>query len=220
MLEVYSDGEVRVFRVGGKGITPSPDCNCYLLAVGGEGILIDLGASGEVIEKLPGDVDVRYALLTHCHFDHAASGPDALEAGLEIGVHRAEAEVLREGDAELSAAYLFGRSMPAYEPSFTFRDRETFDVGGEEVEVLYTPGHSPGSCCFLLGDLAFTGDTVFGFGPGRWDLPGGDREKLCESLERLLSTGVRSIFPGHGYEVIGEAVPAIEAALREAEKDI
>ncbi len=219
MLEVYSCEEFSVYRVGGKGVTPAPDCNCYLLRSGEEGLLVDVGATGEVVREV-GDVEIVGVVLTHSHYDHAAAGPRALERGWRVGIHPAEAEVLREGDDRRSAAYLFGESMPAFDPSFTFRDGDVIEVGEVEVRVLHTPGHSPGSCCFLVEDVAFTGDTVFGFGPGRWDLPGGDRERLCESLERLLAVGVESIFPGHGFEVVGEAESAIESALREAEKDI
>ncbi|NPB02187.1 MAG: MBL fold metallo-hydrolase [Methanopyri archaeon] len=216
MRKLLEKDGLTVYKVGGKGVTPHPDCNCYLLEVEGEAVIVDVGASGGVLSNVPEDLKVEAALLTHAHYDHAAAGPNALDRGIPVAVHREEAEVLSEGDDVRSAATLFGASMPEYDPSFTFDEGDAVELadGAVEVKVLHTPGHSPGSCCFMVEDIVFTGDTVFEFGPGRWDLPGGDKALLRESVERLVSLEPEAAFPGHGREMIGNATEAMERVLR------
>jgi glyoxylase-like metal-dependent hydrolase (beta-lactamase superfamily II) len=82
-------------------------------------------------------------------------------------------------------------------------------VGGVEVELLHTPGHTPGSQCFLVDGMLVAGDTLFLEGCGRTDLPGGDPAALYESLQRLASLPDSTVlYPGHRYSVASAATMA------------
>ena len=70
--------------------------------------------------------------------------------------------------------------------------------GGERLTVLETPGHTPGSVCYMADGALFSGDTLFARGCGRTDLEGGDKEALESSLSRLLKLGDVAVYPGHG----------------------
>lgn len=127
-------------------------------------------------------------LLTHSHPDHV-NALEPLRARAELRVHltAAEAEAWEQapGDAILH------------------RDGDTFHLGGTPIRVLHTPGHTPGGACYHVGDDLITGDTLFVYGCGRCDLPGGDPRALYASLQRLkdsLSPGTH-IHPGHDYGV-------------------
>ena len=87
------------------------------------------------------------------------------------------------------------QKRPAWKP---LEDGQTLALAGLELKIFHTPGHSPGSCCFLLEDCLFTGDTLFRFSVGRSDLPGGDAGQLAASLTRLAALpGDYRVFPGH-----------------------
>lgn len=122
-------------------------------------------------------------LLTHTHFDHArALHTLAKETGASVYLHSIEADEI------------------ALDEKKTFKDGDEIHVGGLGIKVLHTPGHSPGSSCFLVDKAMFTGDTLFDGAIGRTDLPGGDPEAMFESLARLskMQDGI-IIYPGHNY---------------------
>lgn len=122
-------------------------------------------------------------LLTHSHRDHWASLPRLVETfGPRVFVHPAE-------EAPPPGARVLASEGPL--------------PGLPEVEVLFTPGHSPGGVCYRFEDRLFTGDTLFVDWVGRWDLPGGSGEALFHSLARLrtLEPTLR-IHPGHHYGTV------------------
>lgn len=133
-------------------------------------------------------------LLTHSHRDHWASLPELVEAfGPRVFVHPAE------GGPPAGAMYLEAEgplpSLPA-------------------VEVLFTPGHSPGGVCYRFEDRLFTGDTLFVDWVGRWDLPGGSGEALHRSLGRLRALDpALKIHPGHHYGTVESRTLAEEARV-------
>jgi hydroxyacylglutathione hydrolase len=92
----------------------------------------------------------------------------------------------------------------AMEPDF-FLTEGTFKAGGLELEVIHTPGHSPGSICLYWPTYKalFAGDVIFAQGVGRTDLPGGDGEQLKESISRLASLDLELVLPGHGDIIKG-----------------
>lgn len=99
-------------------------------------------------------------------------------------ISKKDASRLRQGDQELADG--FGFPIPSgAEPDRLLEDGDSFSVGGLSFQFLSTPGHTPGSGCYLCGDLLFTGDTLFAQSAGRTDLPGGDQVQMLKSLRRL-----------------------------------
>lgn len=127
-------------------------------------------------------------LLTHSHFDHI-NGVEAL---------------LNHSDAQLHLLRTEAAFWNHYTDLPTLHDGgDRIQLGETEIEILHTPGHTPGSACYRLGDQVLTGDTLFVFGCGRCDLRGGDPELMYQSLRRL---GERLpdhtlIRPGHNYGI-------------------
>lgn len=123
-------------------------------------------------------------LLTHSHFDHANAAPAlATATGANVYVHRADLPDL-PGDMTI----------------LTTEEGSYVRVGELDVQCLHTPGHTPGSQCFLVGDALFTGDTLFVDGCGRVDLPGSSPRDMVASLKRLASLDPAiTIHPGHDY---------------------
>lgn len=176
--------------------------NCYLVSAENAALVID-----------PGEYDPRAAaflkenaacqrliLLTHSHYDHICGAPRLREeTGVPIAVGARDAAAL--GDPAASLSDYFGGAHTPFAPDRTLSDGETVTVGTLTLEVLETPGHTPGGVCFLAGDVLFSGDTLFADSVGRTDFPGGDTPALLRSLSRLsaLGDGVR-VYPGHGGE--------------------
>lgn len=131
-------------------------------------------------------VRISDILLTHSHHDHIN--------GIE--------EVLNSFDAQLhllkAEAQFWGKGLDM--PSL-HRGGDVISLGESEIEVLHTPGHTPGSACYRLGDQLITGDTLFVFGCGRCDLRGGDPEKMFVTLNDMKEKlpGKTVVLPGHNY---------------------
>ena len=129
---------------------------------------------------------VTKALVTHHHFDHVMGLEELLKgADLQVYVHRDDAPFLKVSRSSLSLT----------------EDGETIRVGRLPIKVLHTPGHTPGSQCFLVHGRVLTGDTLFIKACGRTDLPGGDPEQLYESLMYKLGAldETTILCPGHNY---------------------
>lgn len=175
--------------------------NCYVLLDTGarRAVVIDPGLGVTPLLHVLQDVRVEAVLLTHGHFDHIA-GVGTLRSltGAPVHVHADDALLL--GDPQLNLSLLPVLRVVAPDPDVTLRGGETLAFLGQTIEVLHTPGHSPGSVCYRLGDLLFTGDTLEAGKLGRTDLPGSDRQALARSLrERILPLPPSTrILPGHG----------------------
>ena len=179
--------------------------NCYLVGdpVSREAVLVDPGEYSPAVQALaaPEGFRIGRILLTHGHFDHVSGGAEARRAlGAKLWLHAADRpQLARLG--QVSA--MFGFDAPET-PEIDHRpeDGERFTVGGEEGQVIHTPGHSQGGIClwFPKAKALLTGDTLFVGSVGRTDLPGGDGRALAASIrEKLFPLGddVR-FFPGHG----------------------
>lgn len=171
---------------------------CYIVYDDASGgcVVIDPGYEPECIRKACGERRIEAILLTHGHFDHIG-GVQALAAeGAEIVIHRADEPMLR--DAALNASWLVGDHVLAPAATRTVEEGDVLAFAGVKFTVLHTPGHTPGCVCYQAGEWLFTGDTLFHFGYGRTDLPGGNMRQLAESLRRLQPLAQRyEIFPGH-----------------------
>jgi hydroxyacylglutathione hydrolase len=197
--------DVRSFTVG-----PVAE-NCYIarLEGGDRGVIVDPGDEAdriiEAVEAL--GIKVEAILLTHCHFDHIGAVAPVAEA-TGAPVHCPEIEVPLLAD------------IMSYVPSPGFGPFESYDAdavvsGGEhlsfaglEIDVLFTPGHSPGHVTYAIPDheAVFSGDVLFKGSVGRTDLPGGDWGTLLESIRALADAypAETVVYPGHmGITTLG-----------------
>jgi len=167
-----------------------------------EAAVVDPAWDVPAILKLAQDSDlkIRHILITHGHPDHINGLESLLEAtDARIYIHSDEADYMRE------VARSFGMPTDFMDRRSTnFRmvsDGDTVRVGKLSVQFLHTPGHSPGSQCFLVENSLISGDTLFVDACGRVDMPGGDPEKMWWSLNhklRALDDGT-VLYPGHDY---------------------
>lgn len=166
-----------------------------------EAAVVDVGFEpGAVIEAIrAGGLTVRLLLNTHGHYDHVAGMREVQEAcGGEYWIHPADLPLV-ERLSQQGAAFGFPEASPPARIRH-LADGQRLAIGGDELEVIATPGHSPGGVCFRLGDDLWAGDTLFAGSVGRTDLPGGSAEQLERSIRvRLFPLGdaVR-VHPGHG----------------------
>lgn len=161
--------------------------------------VFDPGASGEKIMETVRELGltVKYIVLTHGHFDHVLGVPHIQEqTGAEVLIHRADEAMLHPEVAGRRAFTQAPYKMPKI--GGYLEDGGSFRVGGLEFSVLNTPGHTPGSCVFLCGDVMLSGDTLFCESCGRCDLEGGDEAQMMRSLRRLAELpGNYRVYPGH-----------------------
>ena len=175
--------------------------NCYLLSdEEGATAVIDPGdEAGTILETVrAGELAVEAILLTHAHFDHILAADELRrETGAPVYVYETDAPAL--ADPRRSLTVLAKGGAGPLRADHLLKDGEELRVGRRAVSVLHTPGHTPGSCCFLCGDALFSGDTLFAGSIGRTDFPGGDDQAMAASLRMLaaLEPGIR-VFPGHG----------------------
>ena len=138
------------------------------------------------------------ALVSHGHYDHCNGIEDLLaRADVPIYVNADEVDFTNAQDARGDS--LFG-SFPSSNTK-KVRSGDKVKIGAVELTFLHTPGHTPGSQCFLAGGNLLSGDTLFVRGCGRSDLPGGDPKKLYESLTQKLAKlpDDTAVYPGHFY---------------------
>ena len=180
--------------------------NCYLVEDGGEALVIDPSASAAAILRAireDGCTPVGI-LLTHGHFDHIMS-VDTLrqaEPTLKVYIHEADASMLTDADKN-AFAFFFRQDRVWNAADVLLKNGDKIKVGGATLTVVHTPGHSPGSSCFLSAEagVMFTGDTLFSDNIGRDDLWGGSFATLRKSLLSLRGyDGNLTIYPGHGDE--------------------
>jgi glyoxylase-like metal-dependent hydrolase (beta-lactamase superfamily II) len=176
------------------------DNNVYLLVSPAtrDAVLID--ASGEA-QRLLDEVQkqharVRLILMTHGHADHWGALGQLRDAwGASVGIHLDDAEML------------------PLTPNFALADEQRIAFGAASLQVIHTPGHTPGSVCFYGDGHLFSGDTLFPGGPGATKPPLGNFAQIMESLrERLfILPDSTLVFPGHGDSTsIGKERPALD----------
>ena len=181
--------KVSVMQVGPIGT------NCYFLQDEESGLMaiIDPGDDWERIlhQVKKAEGEVKYILLTHGHYDHTTAVPDLVKAlpGVKVYIHQA--------DANGAGSQLFPLAAQVKDLN-NYDEGDTLTLGSLTIEVLHTPGHSKGSVTLKVGDVLFTGDTLFCGSCGRTDLRGGSYEEIMVSLKRLGELeGDFHVCPGH-----------------------
>lgn len=186
------------------------ETNCYIL--GDEKtkqcVVVDPGGDFEIIEdhleKLK--LKVKYIILTHGHVDHIGALAQLKKATqAEILIHSKDSAMLYDPDQNLS--FLSGDKIIATKADKLLEEGNIIQCGGIKLEVLHTPGHTPGSISLLTDMMIFTGDALFCGSIGRTDFPGSSYQKLIDSIkDKLLSKNDDFIiYPGHGPpSTIGE----------------
>lgn len=195
--------------------------NCYLIEHNEHALIVDpSSAASAIMRRLEADGCTPDAiLLTHGHFDHIMS-IDTLRAsvpGLKVYIHPEDAPMLTDGDKNAFATF-FGKERAWHAADAFLEDGQALTVGGAALRVIHTPGHSPGSLCFLPEEAhaILTGDTLFADSIGRYDLWRGDYETLHRSIQRLGELdGTLTIYPGHGdTECLSLALKRADAFFR------
>jgi hydroxyacylglutathione hydrolase len=176
--------------------------NCYIVYDEStkEAMVIDPGDESERILTIikDEDLDVKYLVCTHTHFDHVGALPELKEkTGATIIMHRDDEQVYAAAK-DMAAVWGFKvNDMPA--PDELIEEGYSIYLGDAKFEVIHTPGHSPGSICLYGEGLLFSGDTVFAGSIGRTDFPGGSIEKMKDSFRRVISfPDDTQILSGHG----------------------
>jgi len=188
--------DVRSFTVG------MVQENCYIVRSSPEAasaIIVDPGDEPqrllEAIEAL--GVEIEAILLTHCHFDHiGAVAPVAKATGAPVYCPQIERPVLSDVMAWVPPG--FG-PFESYEADHTLAGGERLKLAGMDIEVIFTPGHSPGHMTYAIDGALLSGDVLFQGSVGRVDLPGGDWPTLERSIEGLLGAfpAETVVYPGH-----------------------
>ena len=179
--------------------------NCYVVGSGRRVAIVDPGAeSGRFIEAIYAEGwQPEAVLLTHGHIDHIAHAAHVCERyGVGVRIHRADHFLLRSAQFPEFAAMMGARPCP--EPEAYLEPGQPVEVAGLRLDVLHTPGHTPGGVCLFdpASGQALVGDTIFHRGIGRTDLPGGDFATLASSVRDVLFAvpGDWQLWPGHGPE--------------------
>lgn len=159
---------------------------------------------------------IEWALETHAHADHLSGAPfikGRTGARIGIGEHIKEVQAIFRPVFNATDLKTDGSDF-----DHLFADGERFVVGGLEVEVLFTPGHTPADVSYRIGDAVFVGDTLFmpDYGTARADFPGGDAHRLFRSIQRLLALPPETrLFMCHDYKAPGRDAYAWETTVRE-----
>ena len=159
---------------------------------------------------------VEWSLETHAHADHLSGSPYVkARTGAKIAIGENIKEVQRIFRPVFNATDL---KTDGSDFDRLFKDGDRFKIGGLEVEVIHTPGHTPACISYKIGDVVFVGDTLFmpDYGTARADFPGGDAHKLYQSIRRLLSLPPQTrLFMCHDYKAPGRDSYAFETTVDE-----
>lgn len=182
------------------------EVNCYLLAdsVTGKSCLIDPGADPDNIKKFlaKNNFKPEFIINTHGHGDHIAANGSF---GIPIYIHDLDRDFLTDPDMNLSRMFIFSVVSP--KASRLLKDGDVVELGSTRLDIIHTPGHTPGSISIKAANIIFTGDALFAGSIGRTDFSYGDQNLLMNSIEKKLMVfdDDTIIYPGHGERsTIGE----------------
>ena len=190
-----------------KTIVVGPNqTNCYIAGskAAKEAVIIDPGADTALIKKAISEAGLtaKYIINTHGHADHIASNKDFK---LPVLIHKLDSDFLKSPRKNMSMFFGHWITSPAAERFL--EDGEKINIGDLTLEIMHTPGHTPGGISIKVGSVVFTGDTFFKDGVGRTDLPGSSEKDLYNSIKNklLVLKDDTAIYPGHGpASTIGE----------------
>jgi len=183
--------------------------NTYVVApeAGGPAVIIDAPPEPEAVVDLLSKHELTPValLVTHGHIDHAG-GAGAVVRLTDVDAYLHPDDDFLVADPAVALRSLFGVipepgqfDFPVYSP---LEDKSRLRLAGLDFDVIHTPGHTPGHCCFVLDEagIMFSGDQLFAGAVGRWDLPGGDYEQLMASMRDrvLVYPDQMEVLPGHG----------------------
>lgn len=177
------------------------EANCYVVAdeATSEAMIIDPGDEPDRVLELCEDLQVKYIVLTHAHFDHAGAVPELKEeTGAEIVLHESELPIYASITDHASA---WGFNVPPLpEPDITVNEGDEITIGQSTLTVIHTPGHTPGSISLYSAEgIVITGDTLFAGSIGRTDFPGGSITDMRSSFRKLMGLPDKTaVFSGHG----------------------
>lgn len=186
--------------------------NCYFLKnkETGELLLIDPAASPEKISEKIEEMQAKPAgiLLTHGHYDHILAVEDIRKKyGIKVYACSEEQKMLLDPSINMSGFFGGGCSV---RPDVLLKDLDVFMAAGFSIQMIHTPGHTVGSCCYYIEEegVLFSGDTLFYGSVGRTDFPGGSTAEIVRSLHKLVDSlpEETEVYPGHdasttiGYE--------------------
>lgn len=176
--------------------------NCYLIGDRDSmmAILVDPGDEPDRLIDIIKDFGfaVSEIVCTHGHFDHVGAVGDLKTAlGAKVLLHKDDLLVYKHS-YKIAQEWGFD-AIAQPEPDLLIEEGYKIHLGNQTIEIIHTPGHSPGSVCLVGGDFVITGDTLFAGSVGRTDFPGGDYQKLGDSFRRLMALDKSTkVLPGHG----------------------
>ena len=188
--------EIKVLPLG------NIQANCYLISNESAAVVIDPGFDSEIVTNflMENSTKERLIILTHCHFDHIGGAYNLRkDTGVKIAIGFFENPAL--SDLEVNLSKMFGAKLTPFSADILLNDNEEFFVGDLCFKVIHTPGHTIGSICLLLGEILFSGDTLFAGSIGRTDFPGGNFSTLEASIKKLYTlNGDTTVLSGHGEQ--------------------
>jgi len=191
----YQDDQVEIHKV----VVGPFDNNVFVVRCrqSGEALLVDAANEHEQLLELCQRLGVRKVVETHGHWDHIQAVPQLRDAGYEVAVRAEDADML-----------------PSYD--LLLEDDDELEVGRLRLRTMHTPGHTPGSMCFLIegSPVLLSGDTLFPGGPGNTATDLGDFPRIIESIERRIFAPLPPetiVMPGHGLDTtIGAELPHLD----------
>lgn len=190
----FEDADVRVDKI----VVGPFENNVFVLRskATGDAVLVDAANEHELLLEVTRATGVRRVLTTHGHWDHIQAVTAVRDAGIDVGIATQDAEML-----------------PGYD--FTIPDDDVIEVGDLRLRTIHTPGHTPGSTCFVVEGkpLVFSGDTLFPGGPGNTKFENASFEQIIESIDRRLFTlpADMLVLPGHGLDTtVGTERPHLD----------
>jgi glyoxylase-like metal-dependent hydrolase (beta-lactamase superfamily II) len=190
----YSDDQIEIHKL----VVGPYDNNVFVMrcVATGDAVLLDAANEHEKLLELCQRLNVRKVLETHGHWDHIQAVPQLRDAGYSVGVTAEDAAML-----------------PSYDE--VIEDDSVIQVGNVRLHTIHTPGHTPGSMCFLVegSPVLFSGDTLFPGGPGATKFEGSSFPTIIESIDRrLLTLPIETlVLPGHGDDTtIGTERPHLQ----------